>query len=129
MQRNNARHRRSNVTILITTFLLCTTLLCFRGTGNAAAPLKVTKSLSTGVARFVVPTDSRPMTIAAASATSGVAPLDILNTYGNLFGIADTQQQLVFKQSMADRQRNTHTTYQQVHDGVPVFAGLMRVHS
>jgi Zn-dependent metalloprotease len=68
------------------------------------------------------------MTVAAASATRGVAPLDILNTYGNLFGIADSQQQLVLKQARADRQRNTHTTYQQVHDGVPVFAGLMRVH-
>jgi Zn-dependent metalloprotease len=72
--------------------------------------------------------DSRPITIKAASPTRGVEPLDILYTYGNLFGMSDPQRQLVLKKTLSDRQRNTHTTYQQVHNGVPVFAGLMRVH-
>ncbi|HXW01065.1 MAG TPA: PA domain-containing protein, partial [Anaerolineae bacterium] len=50
------------------------------------------------------------------------------NTYGSIFGISNTNAELSLVNTETDSLGTTHLTYQQVYQGVPVFAGLLRVH-
>ncbi|MHC4697891.1 MAG: M4 family metallopeptidase, partial [Planctomycetota bacterium] len=98
-------------------------------------------SHTTGLATFVTsrgggpidvsppnPTDGRESARAEARGSEKVRPIDFLNHYGHLFGIADPSSQLVMIKSEMGRLGQTHTTFQQVHAGIPVFSALLRIH-
>jgi Zn-dependent metalloprotease len=48
--------------------------------------------------------------------------------YGSIFGIKEASVELVLLQEQSDKVGMTHLTYQQVYEGVEVFAGIVRVH-
>ena len=89
----------------------------------------VRKSRATGVARFVASADGKPIPIPLPAGRQQTRPLDFFRTNGGLFGITDPDQQLIEKEAVSDHIGRTRTTFQQMHDGVPVFAGVLRVHS
>lgn len=128
MHLNHARRRHFKSIAVATAFVACTSTPYLSEAGNTVAALRVTKSRATGVARFAVPTDKRPITLSSTPGSGGVKPLDVLRDYGKLFGISNPQRQLVLENATSDALRHTHTTFRQAHNGVPVFAALMRVH-
>jgi Zn-dependent metalloprotease len=54
--------------------------------------------------------------------------MDFLREHGHLFGIADPANELVLTAADTDAIEHRHTTYHQVHLGVPVFSGVVKVH-
>jgi Zn-dependent metalloprotease len=48
--------------------------------------------------------------------------------YGGLFGIKDANTELTPLFSFTDSRGATHTSYQQVYNGVPVFAAILQAH-
>jgi Zn-dependent metalloprotease len=81
---------------------------------------------ATGAARFVsVDPGSLPI--------DRVLPVEqqaavFFATYGGAFGIASPADELVLVDSRADALGGTRLSYEQRHQGVPVFAGWLRVH-
>jgi Zn-dependent metalloprotease len=57
-----------------------------------------------------------------------VRPIDFFLEHGALFALSNAEKQLRPAGSHTDASGQTHTTYHQVHDGVPVFAGVLKVH-
>ncbi|MBP6016607.1 MAG: M4 family metallopeptidase [Candidatus Promineofilum sp.] len=51
-----------------------------------------------------------------------------LQQYGGIFGVTDATTELVQVDAATDSLGMKHLTYQQVYEGVPVFAGILRVH-
>lgn len=48
--------------------------------------------------------------------------------YGSLFGVQDASAELVLAKTQTDYLGTTHMSYNQVYQGIPVFAGVLRVH-
>jgi Zn-dependent metalloprotease len=48
--------------------------------------------------------------------------------YGGLFGVQDAATELTQLSTFADRHGGTHISYQQVYNGVPVFAAILQAH-
>ena len=48
--------------------------------------------------------------------------------YGELFGVQAPDSQLVETETNVDSYGMTHVSYQEVHNGVPVFGGVLRAH-
>ncbi len=91
------------------------------------AGLRVQRSRTAGLANFVTQVEHGP--IPAANATQSVAtPEQFFREYGRLFGITDSTRQLVAERPQKDRLGWLHTSFRQVHGGVPVFSGMLRVH-
>ncbi len=92
------------------------------------ADLNVVRSPATGVASFVTARNAGaiPVRIPAGSATA--EPMDFLDQYGDLFGITAPAEQLVESDQTSDSLGHTHTTLTQVHRGIPVFSGVLKVH-
>lgn len=67
-----------------------------------------------------------PLTV---TGRAGVQPADFLAEYGALFGVSDPGRELVQSRVVLDDLGGVHTTFEQVHEGVPVFAGMLKVHS
>ncbi|MBI4717813.1 MAG: M4 family metallopeptidase [Planctomycetes bacterium] len=57
-------------------------------------------------------------------------PVSFLHAHGALFGLSDPARQLVADPAgpRTDALGYTHTSFRQVHRGVPVFSGVLRVH-
>ncbi len=90
--------------------------------------LKVQWSRGTGLASFVTAADGGPIPTDNTAAAAEVEPLRFLRGYGRLFGLEDPDAQLVEQGARRDWLGYTHTTYRQVHAGVPVFSGVLKVH-
>jgi Zn-dependent metalloprotease len=94
-------------------------------TGGTA---KISLHSATGAVRFVrleagslslrVGTDTGYETQAAA----------FWREYGSIFGIRDANAELKLVKTETDNAGMTHLTYEQVYQGVPVFAGTLKVH-
>lgn len=98
-------------------------------TATRARPVEMTRSKITGHASFLTGPDGGPIPVKAPAGRAAPTPLDFLQQHGRAFGIAAPDKQLV--QSGIQRDRATgqiHTTYHQVHEGVPVFSGVIKVH-
>ena len=95
---------------------------------DANDTLSVRTSGATGVARFVTAADDEAIPVPPARGQQELEPIDFFRAYGELFGITDPDGQLVRQKTVTDALAYTHTTFRQVHEGVPVFAGLVRVH-
>ena len=85
----------------------------------------------TGTARFVRWTGNNAQRISARFGTSGSAQSRadaFLREYGSVFGIRDVATELVLAKSFTDTLKTEHLVYTQIYQGVPVFAGNIRVH-
>jgi len=91
--------------------------------------LRVQVSPATGKARFMTTTDAAGLAAATAAGARAARPIDVLRQYAAQFGITDVDAQLEPQGESTDIHGFTHTTFQQVHEGVPVFAALLRVHA
>lgn len=91
------------------------------------AGLRIRTSRITGHATFVASDNLGGIPVkAGAAAVAG--PGHFLLQHGHLFGIKNPARQLAPGRHRRDRLGHARTTYQQVHEGVPVFAGVLHVH-
>ncbi len=90
--------------------------------------LHVRHSRATGLASFVTGVNGDPIPVKPPRGQARVQPVDFLRDHGGLFGVTDPLAQLEVCESRVDSIGHTHTTYRQVHKGIPVFSGVLRVH-
>jgi len=95
-------------------------------TGNA---VQVNKSPVTGVANFVRLAENANL---ATVQREGNAPeaqaASFFRSYGAVFGIRDANAELRLVKTQTDGTGAKHLVYQQVYQGVEIFAGQLRVH-
>ena len=72
--------------------------------------------------------DGGPVPLPHTAGRVALQPLDFLRVHGRLFGLTDPVNQLIARPPRQDALGYTHTTYSQVHRGVPVFSGVLKVH-
>ncbi len=97
-------------------------------TGGTA---NVSTSKATGVARFVrlEPTSLPAFKLNRATEQAATEQaMAFFRAYGGAFGIRDPQRELEFKDVSTDQFGARHVEYAQVYKGVPIFAGVLRVH-
>lgn len=90
--------------------------------------LIVRTSPVTGLATFVTARDGGAIAEPAVTAGAGEQSRAFFHQKGYLFGVADPDHELRLVRTVTDRFGQTHATYQQVHHGVPVFSGALKVH-
>ncbi|MFQ5591827.1 MAG: M4 family metallopeptidase [Phycisphaerae bacterium] len=98
------------------------------GGTNKSDALHLRVSRATGVASFVTAGGGEPITADAQPWQRQADPLDFIREYGQLFGVADPERELVVTGTRRDGIGHTRVTYRQVHQGVEVFAGMLHVH-
>ncbi len=89
--------------------------------------LAIRRSRVTGLASFVANRNGGPIPL-AATGEAAKEPVEFLRDRGQLFGIDDPATQLVEQRVAGDSLGQRHITFQQVHVGVPVFSGVVKVH-
>jgi bacillolysin len=94
-------------------------------TGNTA---KVSLNPATGAVRFVRLEPGRLALKTATGPSAEAQAVAFFNEYGSIFGIRDASRELALLERRTDRFGTSHLTYRQVYQGVPIFAGLVRVH-
>jgi cysteine-rich repeat protein len=82
----------------------------------------------TGTARFVRLPDGAGLQPAGKSPSAEAQAQSFFAQYGDLFGITDAPHQLRLDDQRSDEQGRLRLTYRQEHEGLPVFAGLLRAH-
>lgn len=89
----------------------------------------VTTSPATGRIRFLRLRDRAGAAAAVGGAhdAAGIAT-GFVGRWGILFGLRDPGRELLLERVERDPEGITHVRYQQVHRGVPVFAGGVRIH-
>lgn len=105
-------------------------------TALAAAPasaqtspgLKVRTSRTTGNVTFVTTDAPEGIPVKARAGMAAPEPDHFLNQHGHLFGVTDPSRQLARGRVSTDKLGHRQTTYKQMHNGVPVFTGVLRVH-
>ncbi len=90
--------------------------------------VRVAARQDNGLAQFVTGRNNATIPVAASGTRAAPRPDDFLNQYGVLFGVRDPDRELVQTRAQLDDQLHLHTTYEQVHEGVPVFSGTLKVH-
>lgn len=107
-----------------------------QATGNKA---EVSYHAATGTARFVrLPPSQTSMAKALAARTTGTRvttdatkqsdSLQFLSSYASLFGIKDATSELKLVRTTKDNLGRSSVSYQQVYNGVPVYAGEIKSH-
>ncbi|MBN1514468.1 MAG: M4 family metallopeptidase [Phycisphaerae bacterium] len=86
--------------------------------GESAEQPRVRRSPITGQASFVTSPESSRIT----------QPEEFLRRHGGLFGVDDAARQLRRQRVQDDSLGYRHTTYEQVHRGIPVFSGVLKIH-
>lgn len=69
-----------------------------------------------------------PEELSAAQLNAADAALGFLDTYAELFGIGNVQDELLLTSSDTDDLGMHHVRFQQIYQGVPVYLGEIRVH-
>ncbi|GMU80234.1 MAG: hypothetical protein AMXMBFR47_01050 [Planctomycetota bacterium] len=92
-----------------------------------ADDLRVVRSDRTHAASFVTPRAGRTITVAGRNGQAA-APIDFFRQHGRLFGIENADVELRQLRQETDPLGRTTTTFEQVHRGVRVFAGVVKVH-
>ncbi len=95
---------------------------------KAAKAVNVLRTRAQGHATFVTGVNGRPIAVTPAAGQTRIQPMDFLRQHGRVFGVTDPNRQLSVTKTDTDTLGQTHTTYQQVHEGVPVFSGTLKVH-
>ncbi len=88
----------------------------------------VHRSGTTGAVTFIEPTHGDFIPVNTQVAGAVTTPLDFLHQYGGLMGITSAENQLVKRKRFSCNLGQSHTLYGQVHEGVPVFSGMVTVH-
>lgn len=90
----------------------------------------VRRSVHSGHATFVRAGAGTTISVAPAVGQPAVRADDFVRQHGYLFGVSDAAKQLQIDPSrtMMDSFGFVHTTFAQVHRGVPVFSGTLKVH-
>jgi Zn-dependent metalloprotease len=98
---------------------------------NAQGQASISTNASTGYAGFVR-VDQGGDLLPAVAGDQRRAQVDqvtqFLTDYGGVFGVRDVSAELVQVGAFADQYGGSHAIYQQVYNGVPVFAGELRAH-
>jgi len=95
---------------------------------KAAKAVNVLRTRAQGHATFVTGANGQPIAVTPAAGQTRVQPMDFLRQHGRVFGVTDPDRQLSVTKTDVDALGQMHTTYQQVHEGVPVFSGMLKVH-
>ena len=82
----------------------------------------------TGLATFVTPDGGEAIAVPSAVQAAEALPGDFIDQYGPLFGVSDRAKELQQQAARKDSIGFTHTRFDQVYDGVPVFGGVVKVH-
>ena len=90
--------------------------------------LRIERSRATGMAGMVAAKDGGAIDVALPAGRGQPRASDFIEQYAYLFGINDATTQLKCTKVHADALGWTHTSYRQMHNGVPVFSGTVRVH-
>lgn len=96
-----------------------------------ASGLRISTAAQTGLARFVWLTADQAAQIqlkAGGKASPQKQAQVFFGDYGALFGIKDAGTELVLASQQTDSLGMLHLSYNQVYRGLPVFAGVLRVH-
>ncbi len=119
-------------------YILIATLLLLTSSARTDAQLDVQKlsierSRVTGLATFVTATNHDPLIVATkptkgVQIVQGASALESIKKYGSLFGVSDATTQLALSSTKLDLLSRTITTFRQIHKGVPVFTGMLKVH-
>ncbi len=92
---------------------------------------QISVARSTGMVRFVRLTARQSQRLVAqlgAKVTFKAQAAAFFAEYGSIFGIRDANAELTLVETKTDELGATHLSYVQDYQGVPVFAGTMRVH-
>src|SRR5262249_51916926 len=89
--------------------------------------LRVERS-SSGQVTFVGGQSGAAIPVTAKVAGQPPTADDFIAQHGILFGVTDPANQLVRERFEVDALATAHTTYAQFNQGVPVFAGVLKVH-
>jgi len=95
---------------------------------NAQVAPSVKRSGVTGNVTFLTMPDGGAIPVASTVANAAPAPLDLFTQYRALFGIDDPIAQLRPDRTIRDVLGQTHSTFKQVHQGLPVFGGVLKTH-
>ena len=97
-----------------------------------AEELQITRSAKLGAVTFVRGQDGGPINLPpqpGAPMAAALTPAEqFFATFGGQIGISDPATQLKQTRVETDWLNWTHTTFQQVFAGVPVFSGILKVH-
>ncbi|HEY3166436.1 MAG TPA: hypothetical protein VGK57_04345, partial [Candidatus Binatia bacterium] len=92
--------------------------------------VKIATNRATQKANFIWLDKDTPGSLSKAGSaeTSRVKATEFLRRSGVLFGLADPESELIEKGEKVDALGFRHREYEQFYDGVPVFAGIMKIH-
>ncbi len=93
----------------------------------AAAELAVHRSSVTGRASFVTSKDRSAIALVSAG-RQPAEPVAFLQEHGSLFGLSDPARELRQTKTHVDWLGHRLTTFEQIHAGVPVYSGVLKVH-
>ncbi len=93
-----------------------------------ADELKIVRYRDTGLARLIAAEPGGEIAVPVPAGKGKADALDFLRAHGHHFGVTDPVNQLVDIKAEVDNLGWTHTTFQQVHEGIEVFSGLLKVH-
>jgi hypothetical protein len=96
-----------------------------RLTRESGGGARVSLHRATGMARFV---RLEPGSLPVRGRDAGERAADFLRRHGAAFGIRDFDAELVADGRRIDRLGAEHVRYRQVHRGLPVFSGEIRLH-
>jgi bacillolysin len=114
--------------------------VCLLAASGAAAPLAfadqaapadlvIRRNGFQGAANAVFARPGATIPVLPDKAGAGrAASLRFFDQYGSLFGVRDAASELVWLKVETDLLGQAHTTFQQVHKGVEVFSGVLKVH-
>jgi len=102
-----------------------------RSPSGPADNMKVSIAPQTGMARFVRLTAGQADRLARQAGGRGATERHaavFFSEHGSLFGVQDASAELALAKTQTDYLGTTHMSYNQVYQGVPVFAGVLRLH-
>jgi Zn-dependent metalloprotease len=92
---------------------------------DSGGTARVSPHRATGTARFI---RLQPGSLPLSGASAEERARDFFQRHGGILGLRDARAELEPAGGGQDRFGFTHLGYRQVHRGVPVFAGTVRVH-
>jgi Zn-dependent metalloprotease len=96
--------------------------------GNASGAISISTNKSTDFASFVRVSKGGDLHPGNTSQTAKDKAQGFFGDYGGLFGVKNANTELVELSTFTDKYGTTHLSYQQVYNGVPVFAAILQAH-
>ncbi|MEE8170260.1 MAG: M4 family metallopeptidase, partial [Phycisphaerae bacterium] len=90
--------------------------------------LAIERDAAGGRATFVTAEGGGAIALWPAAQPGANAATRFLDQYGSLFGVIDARTQLANRTDQVDLLARTRTSFEQVHHGIPVFSGVLRIH-